>query len=138
MKSVALIGVAASILTGCAPVFQLIQPQEKAFLVVNELTVKVDNTAVNEAIVGSKGDGVALVVSGLNITPLDDKRCVILSGTNQALTSKFFCAIGDVPAKASLTVTFRAADALKTSVIIDASAVGYRNSQPKKPVVLWR
>lgn len=118
-------------LTSCAPVMRLIQPTEVASLKAGGLTLTLDNSRSGEALMGSRGDGVVLVVSGVNIAPLDGRCIAVNSG------QRYVCNLGDVPAGGKLSVAFRQIDPVNTAGINDASAAFYRKSTGKRLLAVW-
>lgn len=127
MKRLLLIG--ALLLSACAPVAQLAQPQERATLTLDGQSLLLANPGP-DALTGDPGrtgDGPALMVDGVDLVP--DAAASVWCAANLAGT-RVACNLPTVPAGQRLRVTL-------AGLVQDAAVLAYRPSSGARPVLVW-
>lgn len=117
------------LLTACAPLVQVAQPDERATLTRAGLSVTLTNPGP-DALTGDPsraGDGVALTVQGVGLVP--DAQAA--QWCRAATSTSWACTLPDLPGGSSRRVTFTA------GTLLDAAAFGYRPSLGARPVLIW-
>ncbi|GAQ23930.1 hypothetical protein DEIGR_400063 [Deinococcus grandis] len=117
------------LLTACAPLVQVAQPDERATLTRAGLSVTLTNPGP-DALTGDPsraGDGVALTVQGVGLVP--DAQAA--QWCRAATSTSWACTLPDLPVGTSRRVTFTA------GTLLDAAAFGYRPSLGARPVLIW-
>ncbi|MDV6376018.1 hypothetical protein [Deinococcus arenicola] len=135
-----LITLLALTLSACAPAAQLLQPDEKATLAVQGLSVLMTNPGP-DALTGDKsvaGDGPALNVVGVNIKP-DAVAAPWCEEVTLKAGVRWVCNLPEIPADANrpLRVTFVGDVGSETPQLMRADLAAYRASLGAKFVVLY-
>jgi hypothetical protein len=124
---------AAVLLCGCAPVAQLAQPNERATLTRDGMSVLLTNPGP-DALTGDPtrpGDGPALTLQGSADLALDEAARGWCQPVTVATGRRFACNLPTVLAGQRLRVTWTA------GTVTDAGVIAYRPSLGVRPVLIW-
>lgn len=121
------------ILTACAPAAQLAQPNERATLTREGMSLLLTNLGP-DALTGDPGrvgDGPALTVNGSADLALDEAARAWCQPVTVATGRRYACNLPEVPAGHRLRVTWTAGQ------VTDAAVLGYRPGLGPRPLLIW-